>query len=110
MKLEPLSMKEADEFLDKSGILYAINAIMLHPLGYALALEFPDGAYDQEKKEWVAEIEPTTLRLYRTENSKAYSFGLDEEQALRAKLRAFLDKHPSISSLNLLRILLHSYT
>lgn len=87
MKLIRLTAGEADKELDSSGLLFAINKLILHPFGLALALSFPDGAYDTAKDAWIAE--PNDMGLFRSTDGLPLTF--DDETGLRAKLKVFLD-------------------
>lgn len=62
MTLKPISMKQADEALVQTGLLFALNHHILHPLGLALALSYPDAKDDTA---------PTHLLMMATAHGKA---------------------------------------
>jgi len=78
-KVIELTMEQVEKKLLDTGIVYAINKLILHPLGMALSITTNDEGR-------------TYLAIVQTPGGNVWSFTKEAEQAGKAKLRAFLDK------------------
>lgn len=80
-KLIPAELAELEPRLLDSGLLYALNYLVLHPLGLAIALSYQGDA---------PEALPTLI-LMKSDDGTPISFAEDTLDAAREKLKAFLD-------------------
>lgn len=81
MKVKRLDLLTAEKDLLDTGVLYAINKLVLHPLGMALAFVYDDHQHDI----------PIGLELVETPNRDPWGFSRELDEEGRAKLRKFLD-------------------
>jgi hypothetical protein len=81
MKVKRLDLLTAEKDLLDTGVLYAINKLILHPLGMALAFVYDDHQHDI----------PIGLELVETPNRDPWGFSRELDEEGRAKLRKFLD-------------------
>lgn len=76
-KVETLTIQETESKILDTGLLYAINKLILHPAGMALSITTNDDAQ-------------TYLNVVRPEQGGAWSFSEDAELEGKKKLMAFL--------------------
>ncbi len=95
-KLVPAEPADLESLLLDSGLLYALNYLILHPLGLAIALSYEDDS-----------PVPPKLMLMRVDDGTPVSFDAETLDAGRAKLKAFLEhaeaeRRPPYNELTLL--------
>ncbi len=76
-KLIPMPLSEVEEFR-AAGFIYAINKLILHPFGFALALSWPDGSNDILEP-------PTGVIMMKTASGQRIDF--EEEHEVECKER-----------------------
>jgi DNA-binding LacI/PurR family transcriptional regulator len=80
-EVEPVDLGEAEEVLLESGLLYALNKLVLHPCGLALALSYEDDEPGTK---------PTAMELVRTKDNEPIVFSGDVGKMGRDRLRGYL--------------------
>lgn len=78
------------EDLRTSGLLWAVNKVLLHPRGFALALHFPEGATLQQIE--AHEVEPIGWTLAGT-GAEVWQFAPDMDDEGFAAFEALLADH-----------------
>jgi hypothetical protein len=108
-KLVPVSLEKAEKILLDDGLLYAINKLVLHPVGMALSLSYEgDGGPGDPAVE---------IMLMKTDDDDFMEFSPEMDAKCKEKLSRFLsarmqsrinvatqDEHSSLSTLLLLMI------
>ena len=76
--------------LRQGGVLWAVNKVLFHPRGFALAFHWPEGATAEDVTNGI--VEPTGVSL-EGDGSEPWSFTpeVDDEQFKR--FEKFLDDH-----------------
>jgi hypothetical protein len=81
--LTHIPIHEAEKEVLDTGLVFAINTLILHPLGLALA-------FSGESAE-----EMTNIQIMRNATGEPIEFGAKTRSDALVRLRAFAEKHPN---------------
>lgn len=84
-KLIQMDVRRAEKLLRNTGLLWALNTLVLHPLGLALAFSYDDAEKDKPEDEQV----PSSIILMETDDASPVTFAeeiIDEGRKKLGKL------------------------
>lgn len=85
-KLVTVPLSEIEP-IRENGIIYAINALVLHPLGYAIAYSYKDDGGPNDP--------PIAMILMKTDDGEAFGFEESHGKEAKARLLKFLESLPT---------------